>query len=129
MANRRRGEVTLILDGSPLILCLTLGALAELEDSMGLANIGELADRFSAGKVRSADLVKILGAALRAGGTNITDQQAARMRCEGGAAALTKALVDVLRLAFDPASGNEHPPHSIDTALGSNGEASNANPA
>ena len=85
MANRRRGEVTLILDGKPRVLCLTLGALAELEDNMGLDNIGELADRFGSGRVRSADLVKILGAALRAGGEDISDREAASMGCEGGA--------------------------------------------
>ncbi|WP_319529365.1 gene transfer agent family protein [uncultured Cohaesibacter sp.] len=104
MANRRRGEVTLILDGKPRVLCLTLGALAELEDSMGLDNIGELADRFASGRVCSADLVKILGTALRAGGEEIADREAASMRCEGGATALTHALVEVLRLAFDPSA-------------------------
>ncbi|PLW76956.1 gene transfer agent family protein [Cohaesibacter celericrescens] len=102
MANRRRGEISLELNEKPYRLCLTLGALAELEDSMGLENIGQLADRFAQGKVRSVDLVKILGAALRAGGADICDKEAAAMRCEGGAIALTKALVDVLRLTFDP---------------------------
>lgn len=106
MVNMRRGEVALELDGTPHTLCLTLGALAELEASMALGNIGELAQRFADGNVKSADLIRILGAALRGGGHTITDLDAASMRCNGGAVALTNALVQVLRYAFDP-SANE----------------------
>nr|WP_321457689.1 gene transfer agent family protein [uncultured Cohaesibacter sp.] len=102
MTNRRRGEISITLDDKPYRLCLTLGALAELEESLGLENIGELADRFSGGRVKSADLVKILGAALRAGGADISDADAATMRCKGGASELTYALVELLRETFIP---------------------------
>ena len=104
MVNKRRGEVALRLDGKTYCLCLTLGALAELEDSLNLSNIGQLADRFAQGSVKSADLMKILGVALRAGGADLSDAEAAAMRCEGGALTLTRALVDLLRLTFDPES-------------------------
>ena len=100
MVNRRRGEVAIELDGEQYTLCLTLGALAELEQTMGLDNIGALAHRFSQGKVRSGDLIKILGAALRAGGADISDEEAAKKQCEGGAAALATILVDLLSLTF-----------------------------
>nr|WP_319389695.1 gene transfer agent family protein [uncultured Cohaesibacter sp.] len=102
MANRRRGEISICLDDQTYRLCLTLAALAELEDSMELDNIGSLAERFSGGRVRSGDLIKILGAALRAGGAEISDAEAAAMRCKGGAATLTTALVDLLRETFNP---------------------------
>ena len=102
MVNKRRGEVGITLDDKRYTLCLTLGALAELEDAMGLGNIGELADRFASGQVKSGDLITILGAALRAGGADVSDREAAGMQCSEGAAALTKALVDLLRLTFDP---------------------------
>ncbi|WP_157967709.1 gene transfer agent family protein [Cohaesibacter intestini] len=102
MANKRRGEIDLTLDGKTYPLCLTFGALAELEDKMGLANIGELAGRFSNGQVRSADLIRILGVALRGGGNDVSDRQAASMRCEGGAGALAVALVELLQLTFNP---------------------------
>ena len=102
MTNKRRGEVSLILDGKPYSLCLTLAALAELEASLGLDNIGALADRFSDGRVKSSDLVKILGSALRAGGVDISDEVAAKMRCQGGASALTAALVALLCETFVP---------------------------
>ena len=102
MANRRRGEVDLILDGKIYQLCLTFGALAELEDSMKLDNISQIGQRFSSGKVRSADLIKILGAGLRGGGADISDEMAASMRCDGGASVLTAVLVELLQLTFNP---------------------------
>ncbi|WP_316858026.1 gene transfer agent family protein [uncultured Cohaesibacter sp.] len=102
MANKRRGEVSLRLNDQNYRLCLTLAALAELEDSMELDNIGALADRFASGKVKSSDLVKILGAALRAGGAEVTDREAASMHCEGGAVALASALVELLQQTFNP---------------------------
>jgi hypothetical protein len=33
-ANRRRGEIEAVIDGERRILCLTLGALAELETAL-----------------------------------------------------------------------------------------------
>ncbi len=102
MANQHRGEVDVILNGKKYPLCLTLGALAELEEALGLSNIGELAQRFAKGRVKSADLVKILGTALRAGGAEISDQQAGAMQCDGGAVALTKVLVCLLTVTFSP---------------------------
>ena len=115
MVNRRRGEISLILDDQSFKLCLTLGALAELEDSMGLDDISALAERFSGGRVRSGDLIKILGAALRAGGANISDLEAASMRCKGGAPALTRALVELLKETFSPELEDSvlQPPHKV----------------
>nr|WP_321982427.1 gene transfer agent family protein [uncultured Cohaesibacter sp.] len=123
MVNRRRGEISLTLDNKPYALCLTLGALAELEDSMELDDIGALADRFSGGKVKSADLVKILGAALRAGGANVTDKEAASMRCKGGAPVLTTALVDLLRETFspEPENGAREPSYKVEGLSSSEG--------
>lgn len=106
MANRHRGEVDICLDGKIYPLCLTLGALAELEDRLMLDNIGELAGRFAGGKVRSRDLMIILGTALRAGGADISDEAAASMQCEGGAMGLTRTLVSLISLTFSPPSDN-----------------------
>lgn len=122
MVNRRRGEVEVVLNGKGYPLCLTLGALAELESALDLDNIGALAQRFAQGKVRSADLVKILGAALRAGGADISDQQAGAMRCEGGAFALTKALVALLTVTFSPNNVVDQP-----LALDAEGECPSCN--
>lgn len=118
MVNHRRGEVPIILDGKRFPLVLTLGALAELEESLQLNNIAQLAERFAAGHVRMQDLVKILGAALRAGGADISDEKAAAMRCEGGAPALASALVKVMQITFAPLKGNDDAETDLQAAEG-----------
>lgn len=53
--NAARGESTLMIDGKPVIVCLTLGALAELEQAFGCATLAELQarlKRLSAGEVK-----------------------------------------------------------------------------
>lgn len=119
MVNRHRGEVSLTLDGKPHCLVLTLGALAELEADLQLDNIAQLVERFAQGKIKTRDLICILGAALRAGGQEISNLQAGQMRCEGGAASLTRALAELLHLTFGGI--NEEPV--------SNGSAENGNPS
>ena len=47
----RRGEVALVLGGKRYTLCLTLGALAELEDAFGVADLAALAERFAGGRL------------------------------------------------------------------------------
>ena len=54
MTNRRRGEVALELGGQRYTLCLTLGALAELEDAFGVADLAALGERFAAGRLSAA---------------------------------------------------------------------------
>ena len=65
-ANGARGEATAVLAGAKRRLCLTLGALAEIEAGLGLEGLGALADRM---RVLSArDLTVVLAALLRGGG-------------------------------------------------------------
>ena len=65
-ANGARGEATAVLAGAERRLCLTLGALAEIEAGLGLEGLGALADRM---RVLSArDLTVVLAALLRGGG-------------------------------------------------------------
>jgi hypothetical protein len=49
MANPARGEIEAFLDGRQWTLCLTLGALAELEASLAAGDLMGLARRFEAG--------------------------------------------------------------------------------
>jgi hypothetical protein len=46
MANPWTGEVALTIDGERHVLKLTLGALAELEDSLGADSLVALVERF-----------------------------------------------------------------------------------
>ena len=54
MPNPHRGEIEACLDGQPFSLCLTLGALAELEHSFGHEDMLSLADRFQSGRLSAA---------------------------------------------------------------------------
>tara|TARA_A100001015_G_C14799786_1_gene636445 strand:+ start:75 stop:407 length:333 start_codon:yes stop_codon:yes gene_type:complete len=70
--NRHRGEVPAIIDGRERTLCLTLGALAELEDAFAADSLAGLVERFGTGRLSARDLTRILAAGLRGGGTDIT---------------------------------------------------------
>jgi hypothetical protein len=62
MANLARGEVELVCGEKRLVLCLTLGALAEIEAALG----GEVSGAMS--RVKASDLAAILRALLKGGG-------------------------------------------------------------
>ncbi len=68
MVNRLRGEVEAVLDGRARTLCLTLGALAELEAALGVEDLGALAERFGKGRLRAREAIAVIGAGLRGGG-------------------------------------------------------------
>jgi len=66
VANGARGEVVAVLAGAERRLCLTLGALAEIETGLGLEGLSGLAERMRALSAR--DLTVVLAALLRGGG-------------------------------------------------------------
>ncbi|MFS0710529.1 GTA-gp10 family protein [Brevundimonas phoenicis] len=66
MINGVRGEVAARLAGAERKLCLTLGALAEIETGLGVAGMAALAERMKALSAR--DLMVVLAALLRGGG-------------------------------------------------------------
>ena len=51
MPNRHRGEIEAELGGRRYTLCLTLGALAELEAAFGAEDLVALAERFERGRM------------------------------------------------------------------------------
>ena len=99
-ANRHRGEVEGVIDGERRILCLTLGALAELETAFGADSLTDLAARFAGGRLKSADLTRILACGLRGGGNRVSDADVADMVVEGGVAGATKLVGELLALTF-----------------------------
>ena len=64
--NGVRGEVSARLGGEDRCLCLTLGALAEIETGLGIEGLDRLAERMRALSAR--DLMVVLAALLRGGG-------------------------------------------------------------
>ena len=103
MANLHRGEIDAVLDGQPLRLCLTLGALAELESTFGNDDMLAVAERFSRGRLSARDAVRIIGAGLRGAGHQVTDDAVARMRAEGGAAGFVDIVSRLLSATFGAA--------------------------
>lgn len=103
MANLHRGEIDAVLDGQPLRLCLTLGALAELESTFGDEDMLALAERFGRGRLSARDAVRIIGAGLRGAGHQFTDDAVARMGAEGGAAGFVDIISRLLTVTFGAA--------------------------
>jgi Phage tail tube protein, GTA-gp10 len=103
MANLHRGEIDAVLDGQPLRLCLTLGALAELESTFGNDDMLAVAERFARGRLSARDAVRIIGAGLRGAGHQVTDDAVARMRAEGGAAGFVDIVSRLLGATFGAA--------------------------
>ena len=64
--NGVRGEVVVVIAGAERRLCLTLGALAEIETGLGLCGLEGLGERMRA--LSAGDLVVVLEALLRGGG-------------------------------------------------------------
>ncbi|MGK6315241.1 gene transfer agent family protein [Neorhizobium sp. DT-125] len=104
-ANRRRGEVEAMIDGERRILCLTLGALAELETAFAAGDLNGLAERFSSGRLKAADMIRVIGAGLRGGGNLFSDEEVAAMAVEGGIAGYARILGDLLAATFGAADG------------------------
>jgi len=71
MANAYRNESTLEVSGETYTLRANWGAMAELEDALGVADLSALQRRIS--KISFADLRKALIAMARAGGREIPE--------------------------------------------------------
>lgn len=112
MTNRRRGEVPVELGGRRYTLSLTLGALAELEESFGATDLAALGRRFAEGGLTSRDLLKLLAVGLRGGGQALTDAEVAALPLDGGIEPLATALADMLIATFGTAA--ENPPKPQD---------------
>lgn len=111
-ANRRRGEIAAVLDGKERKLCLTLGALAELEAAYGGEDLAALLTRFGSGRLAASDLIRIVGAGLRGAGADVTDAEVSAMQADGGAAGMARIAADLLAASFaaEPAPPNPQVP-------------------
>lgn len=100
MANRRRGEIDAVLDGEVRRLCLTLGALAELEAAYAADDLSALVQRFASGRLAAIDLMRVIGAGLRGGGSDVSDDAVGRMQAENGAAGFAAIVAELLTVTF-----------------------------
>ena len=104
--NRRRGEIAARFDGETRLLCLTLGALAELESAFCVANLSELAGRFEAGQLSAGDIIRIVGAGLRGAGNRLSDEDVGQMSTDGGAAGFARIATELLWVSFGGAEAD-----------------------
>lgn len=111
MANRRRGEIAATIDGRAYTLCLTLGALAELESAFAVDDLAALSARFGSGRLSADDLVKLLGAGLRGGGTTISDGEI-RTWPGGCLPEMIAAAADLLATTFGHIAPNPPDPQA-----------------
>lgn len=100
MANRRRGEVEAIVDGRPVILCLTLGALCELEAAFAVDDLASLADRFASGRLSARDVARVFAVGLTGGGTPTREEDVFAMRIDGGLVGAATVVADLLAVTF-----------------------------
>lgn len=95
--NRARGEVLLVVDGRALRLCLTLGALAELEAAFDVVSLAALGERLA--HLTAADLITVLAALTRGGGEAVSAAELAGACIDPRAAA--NAVAEAFRVALD----------------------------
>lgn len=100
MVNHHRGEIEAELNGKTYCLCLTLGALAELEAAFGDDDMLALVGRFESGRLSAMDIQRIIAAGLRGGGNAIDDEIIAQMRVKGGAAGFISIVSRLLKATF-----------------------------
>ncbi|MEM9668823.1 MAG: gene transfer agent family protein [Pseudomonadota bacterium] len=94
--NGARGEVALMVDGKGHKLCLTLGALAEIETAFGCESLSDLDIRMR--NLSAADLVVVLRALLRGGGATDLAQSVADTNIQPSAAA--KAVAEAFQIGL-----------------------------
>lgn len=96
LCNKARGEVVLAIDGRERRLCVTLGALAELEAAFDVVSFQELGERLA--QITAADLIVVLAALTAGGGDAMTTAELAAARIDPQRAA--SAVAEAFAAAF-----------------------------
>ncbi|MDE2363130.1 MAG: gene transfer agent family protein [Hyphomicrobiales bacterium] len=100
MANRMRGEIEAEIGGARRTLCLTLGALAELESAFAASDLVALAERFQNRRLSARDVLVIIACGLRGAGAQVSDDEVAAMRVAGGLPAFVRIAADLVAATF-----------------------------
>lgn len=95
LVNAPRGEVALTLGSVTHRLCLTLGALAEIETALGLQSLAELETRLK--RLSATDILAVLAALLRGGGNPVEQARLAALPLDLGV--VTRGLADAFAAA------------------------------
>ena len=93
--NRARGEAEAVLAGERRTLCLTLGALAEIEAGLGAEGFEALAGRLRT--LSAGNLAVVLGALLKGAGAGASEAEEVARTCSPREAA--EAVAEAFRAA------------------------------
>lgn len=83
--NAARGEAEVVIGAEPVRLCLTLGALAEIETALEAEGVEALAERLR--RMRAGDLQAVLAALIGGGGAEPKEALRLARTCDPRAAA------------------------------------------
>ena len=108
MINMHRGEIEAVLDGETYALCLTLGALAELEHAFGVEDLVALTERLEQGRLSAEEITWIIRAGLKGGGTDMNAAQVETMKTTGAAAGYVDIAMRLLKATFADTMADDH---------------------
>lgn len=94
MVNPYRGETELVIGGVAYVMRLPLGVLAELEAEMETDSLMDMVQRFETGGFSARDLVALLKAGLRGGGSDVA------LDVDGGPIVAAQAAAKLLAVTF-----------------------------
>ncbi|WP_439142600.1 gene transfer agent family protein [Planktotalea sp.] len=100
MDNPWSGRVSLVVDGVERPMALTLGALAELEVTLGDDTLVALVERFETGAFSSGDVLSLIVAGLRGGGWSVARGELLSADIKGGPMGAAKVAAQLLARAF-----------------------------
>jgi hypothetical protein len=100
MANPWAGEVAIVLDGQRHLAKLTLGALAELEETLETGTLLDLVQRFEEQRFSTRDVLALIVAGLRGGGWDGKSSDLLRVEIGGGPVEAARAAAELLARAF-----------------------------
>lgn len=102
MVNPLAGEVSVVIDGTPHVCKLTLGALAELEAQLDEPSLVALVQRFEGGDYAGRDVMALIVAGLRGGGWQGTARDLLTAEIAGGPVGAAQVAATLLARAFTP---------------------------
>lgn len=100
MANPWAGEAALTIDGERRVLKLTLGALAELEATLGSGSLIDLVERFENAEFSTRDVLALVTAGLRGGGWTGQGSDLLSADINGGPVQAARVAAELLARAF-----------------------------
>ncbi len=107
MANARRGEIDAILGGRRVRLCLTFGALATLEQRLGVGDLSALGVRFSEARLSARDLLALITAGLEGAGDPMREEDVQALSLQDNWTALVDAAARLLATSFGQADSQQ----------------------